>query len=664
MTTSFLRSILLVFLCGLPALAQTTPAQTAPNPLVLSLDAWKTAPPFSFTYSGKPSSGFLSTWQCSEETAPSDGGELHRITWLDPVTQLKVTAEVRTFADFPALDWVVTFTNGGAGDTPIIDQIEALDWTRPAPGNSSQYQAWYGGNGGGDDFTPGDRGIGGDPTNPEKLKNVFGRSARGTLPYFNFLDATYNGSGLDYGPGGMCVAIGWTGSWLATLAGDSNAKTVRFVVGMPKTHLLLHAGETIRSPRIVELGWTGDRLEAPSQWRRLMLRFYTPHTLASGDVALPVLFAGGSGTSDARVAQIKQLGDAKIKCTSYGLAGFAKQRGTWTPDPANFPSGLKPVADAARAAGMDVMLQMEPEVADPGSDILKQHPDWFFPMSANQSPLLDMGNPAARQGMAALVSQLITDSGATWFHHAISDYRLDEVWSANDKPDRIGMNEINYITGLYAFWDDLQKQHPGLLIDQPGSRVDLEAVRRGGEIWGTTYGQPLCNQQQISQLPRWVPMTAGLFFTTPPDLPKTPAMQLYVWRSSYGPGWTISAPLPMDGTFGPVLEEYHRVQPFLLGDFYLLNNYDMTTESGLAWQASRPDLKAGVVLALRRQDCPYTAVQPMLRGIDPKATYDVEIKTGLEPGAVQKMSGADLTRIQIPLPDKPSSTLVFYKQAP
>jgi hypothetical protein len=54
----------------------------------------------------------------------------------------------------------------------------------------------------------------------------------------------------------------------------------------------------------------------------------------------------------------------------------------------------------------------------------------------------------------------------------------------------------------------------------------------------------------------------------------------------------------------------------------------------------------------------------MLRAIDPKATYDVEIKTGLDPGTVQKMSGADLTRIQIPLPDKPSSTLVFYKQVP
>jgi alpha-galactosidase len=661
---SFLRPLLLVLVGALPVLAQSAPSPAAgvPSPLVLSLDTWKTAAPFSFVYGGKPSAALLSAWTRTEETAPSAGGERHRITWIDPATQLKVIAEVRTFADFPALDWVVTFTNGGTADTPILEQIEAMDWTRPCPGGQSQYQSWYGGNGGGDDFTPSGAGIDGNPANPSKLQCVFGRSSRGTLPYFNFIDATYNGSGLTFGPGGVAVAVGWSGGWLATMSNDANAKTIRFVAGMPKTHLVLHAGETIRSPRIVELSWTGEQSDVPEQWRRFMFRFYVP-SLPGGETALPVLFAGGDGTSAARVAQIGKFGDAKIKFDLYGLANWAKARGTWTPDPANFPAGLKPLADATHAAGAGTMLNMEPEAADAGSDLLTQHPGWFLAGTGDRPALLDFGNADARQAMTQLVSQLITDSGATWFHHAISDYHLDEAWAAADKPDRVGMTEINYITGLYAFWDDLRRQHPGLLIDQPGSRLDIEAMRRGGEIWGNTYGQPLVNQTQVTQLPKWVPLTAGLFFSTPPDVPPTLEAQLYVWRGSYGPGWTISAPLPMDGTFAPVLAEYRRLQPFLLGDLYLLNNYDFTTTSGVAWQANRPDLKAGAVVALRRQDCPFVAVQPMLHGIDPKAMYDVEIKTGLAPGAVQKMSGADLIRIRIPLPLKPSSALVFYQQA-
>ena len=663
MISSAARFLCLAAATTLAALAQSAPAAApAANPLVLTIDAFKTTPPFSFVYGGKPSSALLPTWQRSEDTKPADGGELHTIIWLDPATQLKVTAEVRTFTDFPALDWMVSFSNGGAADTPILEQIESLDWLRPCPTNSPQLDTWYGGNGGGEDFNPVEQGLNQDAANPSHIQSAFGRSSRNALPYFNFMDGNYNGSGIDYGPGGVAVGIGWTGSWAAKLPWDPNTKTVHFIAGLQGTHLLLHAGESIRTPRIVTLSWTGDRKEAPAQWHRLMLSHYCPQPAAGHDIALPILFAGGGGKSDDRVAQIGALQSAKINCSLYGLVNWAKARGSWTPDPALFPNGLKPVTDAAKAAGMGVMLYMEPEVADAGSDLLTQHPDWFFPAKGDQPAILDFGNPAARKAMTDLVSQLVTDTGATWFHHFISDYHLDEKWAPADKPDRVGMTEINYITGLYQFWDDLQRRHPGLLIDQPGWRLDVETAKRGTEIWGNTYGHPQCNQLQVAELTPWFPLTGGQFNITPPDLPKTPAMQLYVWRSAYGASVMLNSPMPMDGSFAPVIDEIHRVQPFLLGDFYLLNQWDIADTAGMAWQANRPDLKAGVVLALRRVACPFAAVQPMLRGIDPAATYDVEIKTTLAPGTTQQMSGADLAKIQIPLSEAPSSTLVFYKQ--
>jgi alpha-galactosidase len=666
MISSTARILFLAAAFALRALAQNAPAPAAApatNPLILSLDNWKTTPPFSFVYGGKASSTFLSTWQRSEDVKPADGGEVRTISWTDPATQLKVTAEVRSFTDFPALDWVVTFTNGGSVDTPILEQIESLDWVRPCPGGQPEFRWWYGGNGGGEDFNPCVQGLSPDAANPSHFQSAFGRSSRNTLAFYNFLDGNYNGSGTDYGPGGVMVGVGWTGSWSTKLPWDPNAKTVRFITGLQATHLLLHAGETIRTPRIVELSWTGDRNEAPAQWHRLMLRHYCPQPAAGHDISLPILFAGGGGgTSTDRVAQIAALQTAKINSGLYGLVNWAKARGSWTPDPTLFPKGLKPVADAAKAAGMGVMLYMEPEVADAGSDLLTQHPEWFLPAKGDQPAILDFGNPAARKAMTDLVSQLITDTGATYFHHYISDYHLDEKWAAADKPDRVGMAEINYITGLYQFWDDLQRQHPGLLIDQPGWRLDVETLMRGTEIWGNTYGHPQCNQMQIAEVTPWFPLTGGLFNITPTDLPKTPAMQLYVWRSAYGPDVMLNSPMPMDGSFAPVIDEIHRMQPFLLGDFYLLNQWDIADTAGMAWQANRPDLKAGVVLALRRVACPFTAVQPMLRGIDPAATYDVEIKPTLAPGTIQQMSGADLVKIQIPVSEAPSSTLVFYKQ--
>ena len=104
------------------------------------------------------------------------------------------------------------------------------------------------------------------------------------------------------------------------------------------------------------------------------------------------------------------------------------------------------------------------------------------------------------------------------------------------------------------------------------------------------------------------------------------------------------------------------MQPFFLGDFYTDNKVNLEPDIGIAWQWHRPDLKAGIVMAFRRENCPFTAVQPMLHALDPAATYDVEIKGGFAPGKIQRMSGADLTRIQIPLSGAPSSAVVFYKQ--
>jgi hypothetical protein len=108
------------------------------------------------------------------------------------------------------------------------------------------------------------------------------------------------------------------------------------------------------------------------------------------------------------------------------------------------------------------------------------------------------------------------------------------------------------------------------------------------------------------------------------------------------------------------MEEYREVQPFLYGDFYSLIPYTLAGEGMAAMQWDRPDKKAGVVMVLRRPDCPYFGVDLPLHGINLGATYDVEIRTRLEKGEVKPMSGQDLAHLQISLSDKPCSALVFY----
>ena len=98
----------------------------AQAPDLTSPDLWKPdQAPFYFKYNGKDSNTILPNWQASDENATVNGAAVHRYIYTDPDTRLTVTAEVRTFSDFPgAVDWVLYFKNDGTGDTPIIENIE------------------------------------------------------------------------------------------------------------------------------------------------------------------------------------------------------------------------------------------------------------------------------------------------------------------------------------------------------------------------------------------------------------------------------------------------------------------------------------------------------------------------------------------------------------
>ena len=673
----FTKILLVSAAVGLTAAAQTTPpappATPAPTPPAetMTLDTWNAALPFSFNYNGQPSAKFISTWRRSEEVQLADGGEIHRISFLDPDGHLKVTAIVRTFTDYSALDWMLVFTNVGTTDTPIIDTIEPLDWTKASTSRSPFCEHCGGAGSGWDDF-PLQYADYFDSHQAVTISSISGLSSSRTgMPYFTVGDANYNGVEAVKGPGGTNVAIGWTGNWSAKIFNDYKGQTLNMVAGMQKTHFLLHPGETVRSPRIVILNWKSSLADAKNLWRQFVLKYYSPSAALklSSTGHLPIaLVTPGAEPMDARLGRIKQIQSTKIPIGLYWVnTGWCATRGSWTPNPALFPNGTKPLLDALHAAGMDMMFSVEPETADPASALLTAHPDWFFPSTAGKPALLNLGNPAARKGITDLISNLVTTTGMTWLHQDFSQ-EPDQTWAAVYTPDRVGISEIKYISGLYDFWDDLHAQHPDLILDDAansGRRLDIEAASRCVALWPSSGNRPEIGRRETQELPSWVPLCGGPFNQPSQEPAPGSSTQLYMFRSSYGPCWVLNDPhLPFDDTLRQVAEEYRRIQPFFLGDFYPLSiiPFDPDDTSGVAWQWHRTDLKAGVAFVFRLEKCPFTAVQPYLQALDSKATYDVEVRHGLVSDPVQHMTGADLARIQIPLPDQPGSAVVFYQQ--
>jgi alpha-galactosidase len=497
-------------------------------------------------------------------------------------------------------------------------------------------------------------------------------------------------------------AIGWTGSWKADFAMDNGPKpSISVSAGMKRTHLVLHPGEEIRTPRIVLMNWSGDDWQAAQNiWRRLLLAHYSPHD--NGKPILgPVLTSTWGGEEiEKKIALIKWTHDQHIPLSVYAIdAGWFggsigdendqtspwwKNRGDWFPSPKYYPQGMKLLGEACKAAGIGFSLWFEPETSMPNTKIITEHPDWFLHTANPVNPGVSLANlsiPAARQAITKLLSDAITNYGMTWYRQ---DFNInpDAYWATADPDNRIGMTEIGHVEGLYEMWDDLLRAHPGLHIDNcasGGRRLDIEMMSRSYAVWRTDHGDEdtLAEQAQTQALSPWVPLTmAEEAYTAPNPKPwdqpgpyDTPRNR-YLMRLGYATGYGLEHGYGRADLKNPewvawirqTLAEYHEVQPYFYGDFYALQPYSLANDCWSAWQWDRPEKKDGIVELLRRPGSPVAAMNLPLHHLKPDATYEVEIRPTYDQAPMKEMKGSDLAKLQVQLSDAPSSTLVFYKE--
>ena len=103
--------------------------------------------PISFVYDGKQCDGFLATWNHTvTDTAVRNGVRRRTVSCDDPNTGLRIECEVTTYADLPAVDWVLSLTNQGVKDTPLIEQFMPLSATL-LPGEGPITLRWSNGDG-------------------------------------------------------------------------------------------------------------------------------------------------------------------------------------------------------------------------------------------------------------------------------------------------------------------------------------------------------------------------------------------------------------------------------------------------------------------------------------------------------------------------------------
>jgi alpha-galactosidase len=481
------------------------------------------------------------------------------------------------YDDFPCVEWTLYFKNQSTAISGILSNIEPLD-TGFERGNELHIALHHskGSMSKASDFQPLTDTVA--PGGRSHFSSIGGRPTDGDMPYFN----------LAWLHRGIILALGWPGQWSFDISREQ-VQSVHVKGGQSITHFRLLPGEEIRTPLIVIQYWTGDWLDGQNVWRQWMIQHNLPRP--GGKLPPPQVAAGSAHFT-------VEMQEANEENQKQFLSGMLKQQlpidhwwmdagwyryqrnwskvGTWEIDSNRFPNGLKLITDLAHEHGVKSIVWFEPERVTEGTWLAEHHPEWLIG-PVGKDKLLFLGNADAWHWLVERVSSLISEQGIDVYRQ---DFNFEPLsrWQANDTEDRQGISEIRHVEGYLAYFDELRRRFPNLLIDtcaSGGRRLDLETLRRAVPLWRSDYpygASPM--QMQTYGLSLWVP-----YFGT-----SAGSLDPYTFRSQITPAIGIGPDPRLTEELlqreRDLISEWQQTSKFYYGDFFPLTEYTKTKLSG------------------------------------------------------------------------------------
>lgn len=532
--------------------------------------------PFSFNYGGKS----FSNWTYIPPTTAAP------FSWAyqDPSKVLEVKITMVQYPEFGALKWHLNFKNIGNKVSEVISDVHPANLGLIDPdGRAENYTLKYfmgslndtaqdGHKDGVSDFTPVEKLLSKSGSEFILIPSQ-GRSSSGVMPYFNIQKPK---------GGGLLLAIGWSGQWMARFGVDQSGTNIGFRAGQETFKAQLRPGESIRTPAILLLPWKKTSSNYGfNSLRQLMLKHFSPLD-SKGNIAEAVAAATNGAinvpwseqTETNLLDMVRGVKESGIPFnTIWSDAGWYKLltpkedsalynnlktssannlwltgAGDWTADPKRYPNGYRAISDAAHQAGYKSLLWFEPERLSVPSSTFKEFmgKSWALtdPTPNGFNPhlfgLTNFSDGTIVEYMIQKISQRLTEDKIDIYRQDMNVNQILNYWTLNDKNqssimsriERAGMTEAGYIEGLYRFWDGLRQRHPGLLIDNcasGGRRLDFEAMSRSVPLWRSDrVWDPIEQQNQMMGLSHIIPQQGR----------GTDPGGIYKIRSGYG--WTMS----------------------------------------------------------------------------------------------------------------------------
>lgn len=609
--------------------------------------------PFSFSLDSRPVD--LATWKLQT----SKNGATTTDVYTDPAAGIAVTCRATEYRDYPTVEWTLTFKNTGRTDSPILSRIRPMDFDVQRP-DQGEFVLHYnaGDSSVAESYQPFADSLEAGAT--RLFASAGGRPTNGGFPYWNVELP---------GGGGVIAVLSWGGQWAADISRDKG-QLLMVRAGQELTHFTLHPGEEVTSPMGIVQVYGGDWIRGQNIWRSWMLRHNSPRI--KGKLQAPLQYMCDNGYYPglrSTLADEKMFIDRFVK-EKIGMgywdldAGWYPcdqlnqwwEVGNWEPDTKRFPGGIRAMSDYLHLNGIKQILWFEPERVYSGTWLAKNHPEWIY--GGDKGGLIKLGQPDCWKWIVNRIDSLITSEGVDVYRQ---DFNIDPLayWRANDPEDRQGITEIRHVEGYYAFWDELRRRHPNLLIDtcaSGGRRNNVETLRRSVPILRSDYsGEPIGSQGHTYGLSMWMPINGtGLLMNN-----------AYTCRSCmapiFGVSWDIRQPGCDWDLMRKMVAQWRQLSRCMLGDYYPLTPYSLAKDAWIAWQFDLPDSGEGMVQAFRRDDSKEESRMLKLGGLEPKARYRV---TDLDTGVSETLTGAALATegLKIAISIHPGSAMISYKR--
>jgi len=625
--------------------------------------------PYSFVCGGKAGRDLLDEWRFKETEDQLDANRVQRTqTWTDPATGLEMKCISVTYQDFPTVEWTLYFKNTGKADTPILSDIHALDISLPrsTPAEFVMHRIK------GDNCTP-------DSYQPLTETLAAGETKRIAPAGGRPTSVEFPGFNIEHSGGGVIIAVSWAGQWSANFVRD-DASGLHITAGQELTHFTLHPGEAVRSPMMVMQFYEGDWLRAQNVWRRWMIRHNMPRP--GGKPVRPICSTCSCGFFPGMRSSVE---NDKLFCDKFLAEGLTfdcwwtdagwyicdpvwSQTGTWEPDPQRYPKGLAELSDYVHQRGMKHIVWFEPERVDPGTWLAKEHPEWLLSADPNCVPddqpyakywwLLNLSDPECLKWLTNHFDKLITEQHVDIYRQ---DFNINPLWHwrIHEPKDRQGITENHHVTAYFAFWDELRKRHPGMLIDScasGGRRNDLETLRRAVPLLRSDYqSDSIGNQCHTYGLSLWIPYSGT--GEVPPD---TLYRQHSILSASIAYGGDPRKDLNY-ALLHKTADDWRAVADCFLGDYYPLTPWTLDHDKWIAFQFDKLEAGKGMVQIFRREQNPQNSFLMKLSGLDPKAIYQLEDLSSDWKG---EYSGQELMEkgISILLAQPASDALIVYRK--